>query len=113
MTLEVLQLESLRHILREAISRLCKDKLSDAEHLTIEAVIGLTVNKTEVLLVSLNETLISGISGQTLFCSCKAIVKLKVWSENIFIFGYLTDLYIRYFKKLKMITILNLDFFFI
>ena len=60
MALEVLQLESLRHILREALSTLCKDKLSYADHLTIEAVIGLTVNKTEVLLVSLNETLISG-----------------------------------------------------
>ena len=49
--------ERVRQLLIETLPTLCKSGLGNVEEVGVEALIGITLNKSEVILVSIKETL--------------------------------------------------------
>lgn len=71
----VLKAERLRlkKLLSDAIPLLCKTGLSFQSQCSIEALIGITLDENEVILVSFKETVLSSkdVIGLLLFDACK------------------------------------------
>ena len=51
--------ERVRQLLIETLPTLCKSGLGNVQEIGVEALIGITLNKSEVILVSIKETLMS------------------------------------------------------
>ena len=63
MVVEVETQDRVRHLLQEALPMLCKSGLAFASEFSVEALIGITLNKDDVFLVSIKETVKSDDSG--------------------------------------------------
>jgi len=58
-----LEQQRIKRLLTEAISLLCRNSLAFTEDVTVEGLLGITLDKTDILLISINETIQSAFQS--------------------------------------------------